>query len=404
MAFVDHHGDPRTAGATSGAAQPGDTTTDRCPEAAVRRAADGRLYTWPEFVRWYGSSAEELWRRAPVEEETSGAVRTEDTHLGEAPPAIGGASQPTADEGADESPRVPDDSQRGELPDPATHAGRALVFGPADRAPAAAPRATTAFGAGVVGDVVLGPANGYWVLTPFLRETLPAQRLPPHHRRYGTLRDAMNGAYDELYEFLPLNVSSFVTFDPAALLNEHGATVVAEKINQVFDTNRPPKQRVDFICYRPSGMVVRHHPGHGGNDATLHEMPWGCSCFARAHASVGGVGNALHQVPPKYAELLNAGALQPGDPLPELAGELLTTRAYMNELSKYDVNMVSTRFLLSKLEAHSDADHTESWTNGWLDHFPWWVWLANTGRLREASNNGVSGATLHVANHQKWWL
>ena len=74
----------------------------------------------------------------------------------------------------------------------------------------------------------------------------------------------------------------------------------------------------------------------------------------------------------------------------------------MNELSKYDVCMVSTRLLLSKLEDHSDADHTENWTNGWLDHFPCWVWLANTGRLREASNNGVLGVRLHVANQQKW--
>ena len=302
-------------------------------------------------------------------------------------------------------------------PAPATQTEPPLLCGPADPAPAATPRETTCSGAGLPGDLVLASPAGWanlapnqphhWELTPFFTETLPAQSLSmerqsPNRRRYATLRDAMNGAYGELYEFLPLLVSGFVTFDPAAFLKEKGALVVAEKINQVFDGNRPPKQRVDFICYRPSGTVVRHHPGQRGNDAAPHEMPWGCSCFARAQASVRGVGNALHQVPPKYAALLNAGDLQPGDPLPDLAGELITTRAYMNELSTYDICMVSTKFLLATLERQSNANRTENWTNGGHTHFPWWVWLANTGRQREASNNGVLCLRLHVANGQKW--
>ena len=39
----------------------------------------------------------------------------------------------------------------------------------------------------------------------------------------------------------------------------------------------------------------------------------------------------------------------------------------------------------------------------WSDssHSPWWVWLANTGVLRDVVNAGVSGVELEVAHGNK---
>ena len=33
--------------------------------------------------------------------------------------------------------------------------------------------------------------------------------------------------------------------------------------------------------------------------------------------------------------------------------------------------------------------------------FPWWVWLANTGVLRDVVNDGVAGVELEVADGNK---
>ena len=44
-------------------------------------------------------------------------------------------------------------------------------------------------------------------------------------------------------------------------------------------------------------------------------------------------------------------------------------------------------------------NHTEDWSDG--RHFPWWVWLANTGHLRDVVNDGVMAVQVRVANGEK---
>ena len=44
--------------------------------------------------------------------------------------------------------------------------------------------------------------------------------------------------------------ATFTTFDVAEALGEAGAIVVAEQVERVRDMNRPPSNRVDFICYK----------------------------------------------------------------------------------------------------------------------------------------------------------
>ena len=38
----------------------------------------------------------------------------------------------------------------------------------------------------------------------------------------------------------------------------------------------------------------------------------------------------------------------------------------------------------------------EDWSCG--AHFPWWVWLANTGAVREAVGDGIFSLTVKVLN------
>ena len=39
-------------------------------------------------------------------------------------------------------------------------------------------------------------------------------------------------------------------------------------------------------------------------------------------------------------------------------------------------------------------DQELDWSNG--EDFPWWVWLANTGWMRDVSNDGITGVRLKV--------
>ena len=46
-----------------------------------------------------------------------------------------------------------------------------------------------------------------------------------------------------------------------------------------------------------------------------------------------------------------------------------------------------------------DHDHTVDWSDG--KHFLWWVWLANTGVLRDVVNEEVARIELEVAHGKK---
>ena len=142
-------------------------------------------------------------------------------------------------------------------------------------------------------------------------------------------------------------------------------------------------------------------------------MPLGSLCFLMADAARQGVGRSLHAQPPRMVQWTNPplaahhppGAAQPGDGQPGVAQpgnpavHLLATREDLDKLCVYDLQSVNWRAIREALRVLPLHDHTVDWSDG--SHFPWWVWLANTGVLRDVVNDGVAGVELEVVDGNK---
>ena len=274
-------------------------------------------------------------------------------------------------------------------------------------ADAPAPQQTLAIakcaGASQPGDAADAPLAQLIAQRPFFTDVLPRQhrvldREKPNRAKAGTLREVVDQACGPLYDHLPLSTSAFATFDVAEALGEPGAIVVAEVIKRVPDANRPPRNRVDLFCYKDNGDVVRHHPGRTkAQSMKPHCMPSTTLLFHSADAAQNGVGAALHATPP--------GLLS-------LGGTPHTTRQHLDALHPYDVTSVNWKQVRALLRALPDHDDTVNWSEG--IQFPWWVWLANTGILRDVVGDGVDAVELSVIGGRKyvvvhsinktWWL
>ena len=259
--------------------------------------------------------------------------------------------------------------------------------------------------AGVVQPGEDGPAGaghlGEWHEAPFFTRTLRLQELPDRFRVATDLRQAIDASYGALFEYLPLLCSTFCNFDVAERLHEAGAVVVAEKVIKIPDGNRPPLCRVDFFCYHAGGAVVRCHPGRSkATTMTPHRMLPGSVLFRKATAWEVGVGAALHAEPPgvvRDAQRALPAAPGPGGDIADALqlGAIVATRQDMDEVCKYDVMMLSWKVVREKLSAlETDDEDTVDWSNG--VSFPWWVWLANTGVLRDVVNEGVRAVEVEV--------
>ena len=245
-----------------------------------------------------------------------------------------------------------------------------------------------------------------WRGTRYFQEYLPEQLQKlkssfPNPPSYNCLRDAINGAYGELYEFLPLDTKDFIGINTAEALGETGSMVVAEKVVRVPDHNRQRKNRVDFFVYKDNGEVVRYHPGNRNQqDMHPHTMPINSVLFHRPDAAQWGVGNVLHALPPAIVERgglsLSSGGAYPASPF------LLATRAHMDQLCTYDVKSVNWRGVDEALSALPNHDHTVRWSDG--KTFPWWVWLAKTGEMTKVVNGGIIEVFLEVKGGEKYVL
>ena len=60
----------------------------------------------------------------------------------------------------------------------------------------------------------------------------------------------------------------------------------------------------------------------------------------------------------------------------------------------YDKQKSSWRRVNQMLLELGPEDQELDWSNG--EDFPWWVWLANTGWMRDVSNDGIRGVRLKV--------
>ena len=232
---------------------------------------------------------------------------------------------------------------------------------------------------------------------PFFTEVLPrnAQRLEDTpHMRCRTLREAINGANGPLYNCLPLLAAAFTNFDVAEELGERGALVVAEQVVRVRDPNRE-HNRVDFFCYKENGDVVRYHPGRTRkDDAIPHRMPFGSLLFHMADARLVGVGATLHAQPPRMVELADQN-----HPRRQARNELLATREDMEALCAFDIKCVNWKGVREELHRLEDWDQPVDCSDG--QHFPWWVWLANTGAVQNVVNDGVMRVELVVVDGNK---
>ena len=373
------------------------------PTEERRQAGDEEWYTEEEFQRFYGNGSWKWhWERAGQQI---------------AAPAAPAAEPPAAPAAVPGDPALAPAASGSDAAGSDAPPGPGATPGPAPTAHAAAP-APAVLQLALV-PTGLGNLEFGWGRLPFFGEKLPrkAQELAdlfPDHGMYTSLRAAIDGACGPLYQYLPLLTTTFTDFDVAEALGETGAIVVAEQVVRVLDVNRPDDNRVDFICYRPNGDVVRRHPGRSRKqDMKPHCMPRGSLCFHMADAAQHGVGASLHARPPGMVQWPNLplhthssgaaqpGGTQPGDAQPgNPAVHLLATRAHMDQLCEYDVHMVNWGRLSKALEQVPDHyDHTEDWSDG--RHFPWWVWLANKGHLRDVVNDGVAAVEVEVTNREK---
>ena len=71
----------------------------------------------------------------------------------------------------------------------------------------------------------------------------------------------------------------------------------------------------------------------------------------------------------------------------------------MEQLCTCDIQCVIKKAVWEALHLLPDHGHTVDWSDG--SHDPWWVWLANTGTLRDVVNDGVAGIELEVADGKK---
>ena len=60
----------------------------------------------------------------------------------------------------------------------------------------------------------------------------------------------------------------------------------------------------------------------------------------------------------------------------------------MQAICPYDIKQINWRQVRDKLAELDDFDQQIDWSDG--KEFPWWVWLANTGKVRDVANAGIS--------------
>ena len=173
------------------------------------------------------------------------------------------------------------------------------------------------------------------------------------------------------------------------------AAVSVETVVRVMSSNHYDMPRVDIFVYWHDGAITRYHPGHrpSGN-AKPHTMPRGTCLIRPGLLAQLGAGNALHLMPPGLVALQYAGG---GAPLaaPQGAGTggasqptVLFTRAQANLLHTYDVKMNGWNHARQFLQDRAIAEAPEQdLSDG--DFYPWWLFLANTGKIAEVLTTGV---------------
>ena len=332
-------------------------------------------YTWAEFQKFYGfSDAAEQWYWA-MPEPVLGPV-----------PGLAVPAQPAVAPWPQQAPSQPAVAPRPWVVPP--QANVRPIHGPPHRpvrsavAPGGASQPASAqlvLPGGAAQDAVAVAIS----FAHFL-DSIADNQPVPQNAKASNRRAAQNLAY-AIYNSLPVLVDSIsqrsvldVQTIPRQLANRVITNITAEQIKRIPDANRPGCCRVDFFAYFDNGAVLRFHAGKTRADDMIPQMYLPDNClFPQDVAQVSGVGAALYALPP--------GMIRKPAGAPQL---VLLSLADANAICSYDAKMNAWKRIREFLcSLDSSYDYEEDWSAGRC--FPWWLWLANTGRTREFINSGI---------------
>ena len=144
-----------------------------------------------------------------------------------------------------------------------------------------------------------------------------------------------------------------------------------EQIDGVRDPNRGGQRRVDIVVYNADGQFFRLHPGSKPkNDAQLTQGSW--SVFGASEPNAESSGAAEPRVTDTGS--IGSASRQYHEPPPVL------TREVAEQIPQN--HCIGRREMFSKLQGLSWAYPLEL-THATLDVFPWWLWIPNTGTVRD---------------------
>ena len=150
-----------------------------------------------------------------------------------------------------------------------------------------------------------------------------------------------------------------------------------EQIDGVTDPNRGGQRRVDIVVYNADGRFFRLHPGSKKkSDAQLKQGTW--SYFGASEPNADSSGAAEPRV-------TDAGSIVSASGQYHEPPQVLT-REWAEQIPQN--HCIGRREMFSKLqELISDLPAGLHWsldlTHVTLDVFPWWLWIPNTGRVRD---------------------
>ena len=144
-----------------------------------------------------------------------------------------------------------------------------------------------------------------------------------------------------------------------------------EQIDGVKDPNRGGQRRVDIVVYNADGQFFRLHPGSKPkNDAQLKQGTWNVLAAYEPNAESSGAAE------PRVTDTGSIGSAsrQYHEPPPVL------TREVAEQIPQN--HCIGRRELFSKLQELTWA-YPLDLTHVTQDVFPWWLWIPNTGSVRD---------------------
>ena len=144
-----------------------------------------------------------------------------------------------------------------------------------------------------------------------------------------------------------------------------------EQIEGVSDPNRGGKRRVDIVLYNADGQFFRVHPGSKrANDAQIRQA--NCSSIGASEPNARSSCAAEPRVTKTGS--IESASRQYHDP------PLVLTQDVAEQIPQN--HLMGRAEMFGKLQSLS-KDYPLELTQATIDDFPWWLWIPNTGRVRD---------------------